>query len=92
MILNLLKAACLGAYFLALAGLVGLLPVDMASTAKNLALVLLLVHAVELVVMFKYVRLYRGSLAASVLLTLLFGLLHWRPLAGAAARSAADHV
>jgi hypothetical protein len=54
-------------------------------------LVLLLVHAVELVVMFKHVRLYRGSLAVSVLLTLLFGLLHWRPLAKAAAQAAARH-
>ena len=31
--------------------------------------------------MFKHVRKYRGPLAVSVLLTLLFGLLHWKPLA-----------
>jgi uncharacterized protein YhhL (DUF1145 family) len=89
MILNSLKAACLMAYFLALAGLAGLLPAALAATVQQLALVLLLVHAVELVVMFKHVRLYRGSLAVSVLLTLLFGLLHWRPLAKAAAQAAA---
>ncbi|MDP1999961.1 MAG: hypothetical protein Q8K22_10260 [Rhodoferax sp.] len=89
MILTVLKAACLSAYLLALAGLAGLLPAAMAATVQQLALVLLLVHAVELVVMFKHVRLYRGSLAASVILTLLFGLLHWRPLAQAAAQAAA---
>ena len=89
MILNSLKAACLGAYILALAGLAGLLPAALAATVQQLALVLLLIHAVELLVVFKYVRLYRGSLAVSVLLTLLFGLLHWRPLAKEAAKSAA---
>ncbi len=89
MIFNILKAACLGAYILALAGLAGLLPTALAATVQQLALVLLLVHAVELVVMFKHVRLYRGSLAASVVLTLLFGLLHWRPLAKVAAQAAA---
>lgn len=89
MILNSLKAACLVAYLLALAGLAGLLPAALAATVQQLALVLLLIHAVELLVVFKYVRLYRGSLAASVLLTLLFGLLHWRPLAKEAAKAAA---
>lgn len=88
MILNSLKAACLGAYLLALAGLADLLPAALAATVQQLALVLLLIHAVELLVVFKYVRLYRGSLAASVLLTLLFGLLHWRPLAKEAAKTA----
>jgi hypothetical protein len=38
-------------------------------------------HAVEAVVAFKYVRRYPGALAVSVLLTLLFGLLHILPLA-----------
>ena len=33
--------------------------------------------------MFRHVRRYRGPLALSVLLTLLFGLLHWKPLADA---------
>jgi hypothetical protein len=34
------------------------------------------------------VRLYRGPLAISVALTLLFGLLHWKPLADEKAREA----
>lgn len=33
--------------------------------------------------MFKQVRLYHGPLAVSMLLTLLFGLLKWKPLADA---------
>ena len=90
MILNSLKAACMGVYVLALAGLADLLPADLAATAQQLALVLILVHALELVVMFKHVRLYRGSLVVSVVLTLLFGLLHWRPLAKAAAKKIAN--
>lgn len=77
----LLKAACLAAYGLALAGLAGLLPPGLAGTMQNIALVLLVIHALEVIFMFKHVRLYRGSLAVSILLTLLFGLLHWKPLA-----------
>jgi hypothetical protein len=37
--------------------------------------------------MFRHVRLYKGSLAVSIILTLLFGLLHWKPLADARARA-----
>ena len=77
----LLKAACLAVYGLALAGLAGLLPPGLAGTMQNIALLLLVIHALEVMVMFKHVRLYRGALAVSILLTLLFGLLHWKPLA-----------
>ena len=42
--------------------------------------------------MFKHVRLYRGPLAASVVLTLLFGLLHWKPMADQAARDKAQRL
>ncbi len=77
----LLKAACLAVYGLALAGIAGLLPTGLAGTMQNIALALLVIHALEIVVMFKQVRLYRGPLAVSMLLTLLFGLLHWKPLA-----------
>ncbi len=84
----LLKAACLAAYGLALAGLVGLLPPGLAGTMQNIALVLLMIHALEVIFVFKHVRLYRGSLAVSILLTLLFGLLHWKPLADEQKRAA----
>jgi hypothetical protein len=77
----LLRALCLLAYALALAKLAGLLPAGSFERAPLVAGVLLALHAAELVFMFKHVRLYRGALALSVLLTLLFGLLHWKPLA-----------
>jgi uncharacterized membrane protein (UPF0136 family) len=76
-----LRALCLLAYAMAIAKLAGLLPAGTFDRAPMVAGVLLAVHAAEVVLMFKQVRLYRGALAASVVLTLLFGLLHWKPLA-----------
>lgn len=75
------RVLCLLAYAMAIAKLAGLLPADSFDRAPPVAGVLLALHAAELVFMFKHVRLYRGALAVSVLLTLLFGLLHWKPLA-----------
>ncbi|MEY4736869.1 MAG: hypothetical protein RL302_1188 [Pseudomonadota bacterium] len=83
---TLFKAGLLVMYALALAGLAGLLPNGLASTLQNIVIVTLIIHVIEAVVMFKAVRLYRGPLAISVLLTLLFGLLHWKPLADAQAK------
>jgi uncharacterized membrane protein (UPF0136 family) len=83
----LLRALCLLAYAMALAKLAGLLPAGTFDRAPMVAGVLLALHAAELLFMFRHVRLYRGALAVSVLLTLLFGLLHWKPLADQAARA-----
>jgi uncharacterized membrane protein (UPF0136 family) len=83
----LLRALCLLAYAMALAKLAGLLPAGTFDRAPMVAGVLLALHAAELLFMFRHVRLYRGALAVSVLLTLLFGLLHWKPLADQAART-----
>ncbi len=83
--LTLLKAGCLLIYAMALAGLVGLPPAGLASTMQTVALALLVIHALETLVMFRHVRLYPGPLAISVVLSLLFGLLHWKPLANAKA-------
>ena len=76
---SLLKALCLLTYVLGAASALGLLPpsLDILSTV---ALVLLGAHALELLVMFKHVKRYQGPLAVSILLTLLYGLLHWLPL------------
>jgi uncharacterized protein YhhL (DUF1145 family) len=82
-----LKLALLALYAAALAGFAGLLPTAAADRLQNIALVLLAIHAVELLVTFKHVKRYPGGLTASILLTLLFGLLHWRPLAQQAAAS-----
>ena len=84
--MSILKATCLAIYALALAGLAGLLPSPLGSVMQTLAAVMLLAHVLELVFMFKQVRLYPGPLASSVLLTLLFGLFHWLPLARAQSR------
>jgi uncharacterized protein YhhL (DUF1145 family) len=83
----LFRALCLLVYTMAIAKLAGLLPAGTFDRAPLVAGVLLLLHAAELVVVFKHVRLYRGPLAVSVLLTLLFGLLHWKPLADRQARA-----
>ena len=81
------KAGCLAIYALALAGAAGLLSGTLATTMEYAAVALLAVHVLELIFVFKNVRLYRGSLVISILLTLMFGLLHWKPLADAHATS-----
>jgi len=82
-----LKLVLLGLYAAALAGFAGLLPIGAAKILQNIALVVLAIHAVELLVMFKHVKRYPGALTVSLLLTMLFGLLHWKPLAKQAAAS-----
>ena len=77
---RILRAACIAVYLLALASLAGLLP-GMFDRTPLTAAGLLLIHLLEIVFVFKHVRLYPGPLAVSMLLTLLFGLLHWKPLA-----------
>lgn len=83
----LLRALCLLAYAMALGKLAGLVPAGSFDRSPTVALVLLILHAGELLLMFKHVRLYKGPLAFSVVLTLLFGLLHWKPLADEKAKS-----
>lgn len=79
-----MKAALLAIYALAVIGwadFAGLLPAGLAGRMGNIALVILAVHALELLFAFRHVRRYQGPLAVSVLLTMLFGMLHWKPLA-----------
>ena len=80
MVSALLKAILLAIYALALAGLAGWLRDALASGVQVVALAILGFHALELAFVFTYVRRYRGPLAVSIALTLLFGLLHWMPL------------
>ncbi len=80
MILLISKIGCLAIYLLALVGLAGWLPETLAHTLLWISLALFAVHALELLFVFKYLPLYRGPLAQSVLLAMLFGFLHWRPL------------
>ncbi len=83
---TLLKLACLATYALALASLAALLPAGAFAYVRMIAAILLVLHTLELVFLFRHVRLYRGPLAISMILTLLFGLLHWKPLVDAKAR------
>lgn len=81
-----LKAILLALYALAIASSYWAVPYELGPTVRLVAAALLIIHAVEVVVAFKHVRLYRGALAMSIVLTLLFGLLHWKPLADKARR------
>ena len=78
-----LKISCLAIYLLVIASLVFATPVSLAFPIQLVAGAMLLAHALEAVIFMRHVRLYKGSLTASLLLTLLFGLLHWKPLADA---------
>lgn len=69
-------------YTFGLAGLAGLLqPAGFSKTMQIIAAVVLFLHVLEVIFKFKYVRLYRGPLVVSIILTLLFGAEHWKPLA-----------
>lgn len=76
----LLRAMCLLAYLLAAAGQPLGLSSEVALAMRIVAAILLLAHALELPFVMAHVRRYRGPVALSVLLTMLFGLLHWLPL------------
>ena len=76
-----MKIGCLVVYALGIAGVVGLIHGPLASAGEILSIVLLGVHALELLFAFKFLHRHKGSMGASVLLALLFGVLHWAPLA-----------
>jgi hypothetical protein len=79
---GLLKAICVTLYLLVLASLFTELPIQpkIVLVMQYAVIALLAAHVIEVIVWFKFVRLYRGPLATSILLTLLFGLMHWQPL------------
>jgi hypothetical protein len=77
---KILKAGCLAIYALALASLFVTLPFGAGTPLQYAAAILLVAHVLEALVMFRTVRRYPGSLAVSLVLTLLFGFLHWWPL------------
>jgi hypothetical protein len=76
-----LKAAILAIYLLAIVGAFGVLPAGFTSIVQKAALILLAAHTLELLFAYRSVQRYRGPLVDSIGLTLLFGLLHWKPLA-----------
>lgn len=77
-------------YLVAIISLFVALPMGAAPVVQKLALALIAVHLLECVLAFKYVKSYPGPLLTSVVLALLFGLLHWMPLAKAARQAATE--
>jgi uncharacterized protein YhhL (DUF1145 family) len=84
MVNTLSKALLSATYFAAIISLFVTLPMGAGPVIQKLALALIAVHVLECVLAFKYVKSYPGPLLTSVVLALLFGLLHWMPLAKAA--------
>ena len=76
-----MRIACVAAYALGIAAFAGLIHGPLAGAAAIVTLALIGLHALELLFAFKFLHRYKGSMGASVLLALLFGVLHWAPLA-----------
>lgn len=83
------KVLLLAIYGIALGSYAMPLPLspEVIHWVRILAAVLLAVHLLEVVFCFRKVALHKGPLFDSVLLTLLFGFLHWKPMADAATRA-----
>lgn len=90
MINTLFRGLLVATYLLALLSLFVVLPQDAAPMVQRLALVLLGVHALECLLAYKHIKRYTGPLWVSLALSLLFGLLHWMPLARAARQAESD--
>lgn len=78
-----LKAGCIAIYLLAVTSLFIPLPWGTGPVMQFVSVALIAVHALEAVFVFKVIKTYKGSLLTSLALSLLFGLLHWMPLAKA---------
>ena len=73
------KIGCLVFYAAALVSLFVAWPPLLENILQIGTLLLFAAHAIEVVVSFKWIKLYEGPLAVSILLTLLFGFMHWMP-------------
>ena len=80
------KIVLLAVYGVALVSYLTALPLspNTIDWVRIVAGALVVVHLLEVIFRFKKVALYKGPLLGSVLLTLLFGFLHWKPMADAA--------
>ena len=84
------KANLIAIYALALISLFAPLPWDTGPHLQKLTALLLAIHVLETAVAFKHVKAYKGPLLHSIGLSLLFGLLHWLPLAKAGRKTEAN--
>ena len=81
MLNSIFKATILVVYLLGIASHLVAFPGQAGPIVQTVSLALLLIHALECLVAYRYIKLYPGSLLVSLLLSRLFGLLHWMPLA-----------
>ena len=87
-----LKASLLVVYALGIASHIVALPGQAGPIVHTASLALLLIHALECLLAYRYIKLYEGALAVSLVLSMLFGLLHWMPLARKAREAALAQV
>ena len=76
-----MRIACLAVYALGIAAFAHLIHGSLAPIAAIITIALLGVHALELLYAFRFLHRYKGSMAASIVLAMLFGVLHWAALA-----------
>ncbi|PRC91140.1 hypothetical protein [Solimicrobium silvestre] len=82
----LLKIACIVIYLGAALSLVVDLPHGLALACQSITVLFLVAHVIEVMIFMPHLRLYKGPLSTSILLTLIFGLFHWKPLLDASKR------
>ena len=82
------KINILVVYLLGIASHLVAFPGQVGPIVQTVSLALLLIHALECLLAYRYIKLYPGSLLVSLLLSMLFGLLHWMPLARKAREAA----
>jgi len=75
-----LKAACLLVFAVAILANFISMPAWLASGAQTLAVIMLVAHVIETFFFWRYVKMWKGPLLGSIALTLLFGILHWKPM------------
>ena len=80
LLVKVLQGLCLGLYAMGFAALTGLWLGEGAVLCMRASLAMLAVHVVELVWARRWLALHPGPRWVSVLLTVLFGVLHWWPL------------
>jgi hypothetical protein len=75
-----LKALLLLIYGVAILANFVTMPGWLGSSAQTLAVIILVAHVIETFFFWRYVKMWKGPLIGSIALTLLFGLLHWKPM------------
>jgi len=86
------KATILGVYLLGIASHIVVFPGQSGPIVQTMSLALLLIHALECLLAYRYIKLYSGPLLVSLILSLVFGLLHWMPLARKAREAALEQA